>query len=411
MQFANFIRARLLYGAIAGIACGVPFMQAQVASSRSSVGKTKEAQSLIAEANAARDAQQLDRAILLYRQALALQPRWTEGWWSLGTIYYDADNYADAANAFREVVALDSRQGTARAMLGLCEFELGQEAEALRDIEASKSLGVIEDAQLRQVVLYHEGLLLQRASRFEAAQKALSSLCLSGIKGDEVQRTFGMVVLRMPDKKPPAPGSEDAEVVEHLGRGACLSGQKNYEAAHQEYAFVIKNFPQHRYVHLAYGRFLLEALDREGAIEEFQQEIKADPDSVLARLQIAAAEYKVNSAAGLSYAKEAIRLAPDQPFAHYLLGLLLLDSGDYQAAIPQLEIAQRAFPKETRVFWSLGVAYSHVGRAQDAARARANFARLNQAAAEEIGERKSGEGAGTGSQIEMTDKLDGSSRP
>jgi len=411
MQFANFIRARLLYGAIAGIACGVPFMQAQVASSRSSVAKTKEAQSLIAEANAARDAQQLDRAILLYRQALALQPRWTEGWWSLGTIYYDADNYADAANAFREVVALDSRQGTARAMLGLCEFELGQEAEALRDIEASKSLGVIEDAQLRQVVLYHEGLLLQRASRFEAAQKALSSLCLSGIKGDEVQRTFGMVVLRMPDKKPPAPGSEDAEVVEHLGRGACLSGQKNYEAAHQEYAFVIKNFPQHRYVHLAYGRFLLDARDREGAIEEFQQEIKADPDSVLARLQIAAAEYKVNSAAGLSYAKEAIRLAPDQPFAHYLLGLLLLDSGDYQAAIPQLEIAQRAFPKETRVFWSLGVAYSHVGRAQDAARARANFARLNQAAAEEIGERKSGEGAGTGSQIEMTDKLDGSSRP
>ena len=411
MQFANFIRARLLYGAIAGIACGVPFMQAQVASSRSPVAKTKEAQSLIAEANAARDAQQLDRAILLYRQALALQPRWTEGWWSLGTIYYDADNYADAANAFREVVALDPRQGTARAMLGLCEFELGQEAEALRDIEASKSLGVIEDAQLRQVVLYHEGLLLQRASRFEAAQKALSSLCLSGIKGDEVQRTFGMVVLRMPDKKPPAPGSEDAEVVEHLGRGACLSGQKNYEAAHQEYAFVIKNFPQHRYVHLAYGRFLLDARDREGAIEEFQQEIKADPDSVLARLQIAAAEYKVNSAAGLSYAKEAIRLAPDQPFAHYLLGLLLLDSGDYQAAIPQLEIAQRAFPKETRVFWSLGVAYSHVGRAQDAARARANFARLNQAAAEEIGERKSGEGAGTGSQIEMTDKLDGSSRP
>ena len=411
MQFANFIRARLLYGAIATIACGMPFMQAQVASSRSSVAKTKEAQSLIVEATAARDAQQLDKAILLYRQALALQPTWTEGWWSLGTIYYDADNYADAANAFREVIALDSRQGTARAMLGLCEFELGQEAEALRDIEASKSLGVIEDAQLRQVVLYHEGLLLQRASRFEAAQKALSSLCLSGIKGDEVQRTFGMVVLRMPDKKPPAPGSEDAEVVEHLGRGACLSGQKNYEAAHQEYAFVIKNFPQHRYVHLAYGRFLLEALDREGAIEEFQQEIKADPDSVLARLQIAAAEYKVNSAAGLSYAKEAIRLAPDQPFAHYLLGLLLLDSGDYQAAIPQLEIAQRAFPKETKVYWSLGVAYSHVGRAQDAARARANFARLNQAAAEETGERKSGEGAGTGSQIEMTDKLDGSSRP
>ena len=411
MQLADFVRARLLYGAIAGIACGVPFTQAQVASSRSSVARTNEGQSLIVEANAARDAQQLDKAVPLYRQALALQPAWTEGWWSLGTIYYDADNYAEAANAFRNVVALDSRQGTARAMLGLCEFELGQEVEALRDIEASKSLGVIEDAQLRQVVLYHEGLLLQRGSRFEAAQEALSSLCLSGIKGDEVQQTLGLVVLRMPDKKPPAAGSEDAEVVEHLGRGACLSGQKNYEAARPEYAFVIKNYPQHRYVHYAYGRFLLDARDRAGAIEQFQQEIKADPDSVLARLQIAAAEYKVNSAAGLPYAEEAVHLAPDKPFAHYVLGLLLLDSGDYQAAIPQLEIAQKAFPTDSKVYWSLGVAYAHVGRAQDAARARADFARLNQDAAEETGEAKSGERAEPGSQIEMTDKLDGSSKP
>jgi tetratricopeptide (TPR) repeat protein len=410
MQLADFMRARLLCGAFAGIACGLPFMHAQVDSSRSSMTSTKEVQSLIVEANAARDAQQLDKAVLLYRQALALQPAWTEGWWSLGTIYYDADNYADAANAFSKVVAQDYRQGTARAMLGLCEFELGQEVEALRDIEASKSLGVIEDAQLRQVVLFHEGLLLQRASRFEGAQKALSSLCLSGIRGDEVQQTFGMVVLRMPDKKPPAAGSEDAEVVEHLGRGACLSGQKNYEAARPEYAFVIKNYPQHRYVHYAYGRFLLDARDLTAAIEEFQQEIKADPNSVLARLQIAAAEYKVNAAAGLPYAEEAVRLAPDQPFAHYLLGLLLLDNGDYQAAIPPLEIAQKAFPKETKVYWSLGVAYAHVGRAQDAARARANVARLNQAA-EETGEAKSGESAEPGSQIEMTDKLDGSSRP
>jgi len=270
---------------------------------------------------------------------------------------------------------------------------------------------VIEDAQLRQVVLYHEGLLLQRASRFEAAQKALSSLCLSGTKGDEVTRTFGMVVLRMPDKKPPATGSEDAEVVDHLGRGACLSGQKNYDAARQEYAFVVENYPQHRYVHYAYGRFLLDARDRTGAINEFLEEIKADPNSVLARLQIAAAEYKVNSAAGLPYAEAAVRLAPDQPFARYLLGLLLLDSGDYQAAIPPLEIAQKAFPKETKVYWSLGVAYAHVGRAQDAARARADFARLNQDAAEETGEAKSGESAEPGSQIEMTDKLDGSSKP
>src|SRR3974377_911784 len=149
--------------------------QSQIASHQTAQQGSKAFQDLASRADEARDAGRLDEAQRLYRRALALNPKWTEGWWSLGTLYYDSDRYAEAEMAFEKVVALDPKQGTARAMLGLCEFEVGQFDRALRDIEASKTLGVLEDEQLRNVVTYHESVLLQRAGRFEAAKEALSS--------------------------------------------------------------------------------------------------------------------------------------------------------------------------------------------------------------------------------------------
>jgi predicted Zn-dependent protease len=82
------------------------------------------------------------------------------------------------------------------------------------------------------------------------------------------------------------------------------------------------------------------------------------------------------------YAEEAVRLNPNIPFAHYLLGLLYLDTGDHQKAIPQLETAQKAFPKDAKVYFALGSAYSRAGRRVDAARARAAFERLKNTSAD-----------------------------
>lgn len=335
----------------------------------------------------------------LYRRALALDPKWAEGWWSLGTLYYDGDKYAEAELAFGKVVALDPKQGTAHAMLGLCEFELGQPDRALKDIEASKTLGVLEDKQLRDVVMYHDGVLLQRAGQFEAAKAALSSLCLNGMHSSELAGTFGMVALRMRDNVPPDPATEAGQVVHHAGRGACLSGAKEYEAAKTEFEQVIALAPHFPLVHYAYGCVLVDARDILGAIKEFEAEIAEQPKSVLPRLHIAVAEYKVDSAAGLKFAEEAVQLEPSLPLGHYLLGLLLLDTGAYERAVPELETARKAFPQEGRIDLSLATAYAHVGRAQDAARARAEFARKKQA------EQTSSEGA-----VEITDAIDARSK-
>jgi len=334
--------------------------------------------SLSARAFAAQSAGNVEEAVPLFQKALALNPRWDEGWWSLGEIDYGKNRYREAAAEYRKATALDPRSGIARIMLGLCEFELGQDAAALRDIEAGKDLGVEKDQQLRQVVFYHEAILLQRAGRFEAATDPLASLCLSGVRSRDVADVYGMTMLHIASRTTPVESTQEGDVVQHVGRGACLSAANEFDQARREFDYVLQQHPNFPLVHFAYGRFLLEARDRSGAIEAFRQEIAQAPNSVLARLEIAATEYKVDSAAGIPYARQAVEIAPRAPLPHYFLGLLLLDTGDYQGSIPHLEVANKAFPREAKIYWSLAAAYAHVGRQNDAAAARAEFARLNQ---------------------------------
>ncbi len=68
---------------------------------------------LSAKADAARDANRLNEAAKLYREALAARPGWAEGWWSLGTIEYDRNDYTQAAQAFRKLAALAPKSGNA----------------------------------------------------------------------------------------------------------------------------------------------------------------------------------------------------------------------------------------------------------------------------------------------------------
>jgi predicted Zn-dependent protease len=332
---------------------------------------------LSAKANAARDADRLNEAGTLYQQALALRPKWAEGWWSLGTTQYDTNSYAAAAKSFEKLLALQPKNGMAHAMLGLCQFEIGLGSSALQHLEAATNLGISPDPELRRVLLYHEAVLLQRGNKFERAQSLLQQLCLEGTTDPGIDGTLGMTLLRMTANTPPAAGTSDGSVVSGIGHAGCLVGQKKYEDAKAILNTLNTQHPQFPNIHYASGLLLLDTGDTDSAIQQFQAEIQNQPQDVLARLKIAAANYKVNSQAGIPYAEEAVKLNPKIPLGHYLLGLLLLDTGDYQRAIPELEMARDSYPNEAKLYFALGSAYALAGRKEDAAHARATFERLN----------------------------------
>jgi tetratricopeptide (TPR) repeat protein len=332
----------------------------------------------------ARDADRLDEAVKLYTLALALRPQWGEGWWSLGTLEYDNDHYAKAALDFAKLIALHSANGTAHAMLGLCEFELGKDELALKNLQEADRLGIVNNDELRKVALYHLGVLQLRAHKFGDAHETLFQLAKERVMTEEFLTALGQSALLI---SPQASPTEDSarNVIERAGEAEALSATKQFDRAKQIYTALIDRFDKYPNLHFAYGRLLLEAHETDEAIEEFRRELNRDPRNVNSMLEIASVRYQVDSQEGLKYAEQAVNLAPSVPFAHYLLGLLRLDTGNAAGAVPELEIAQKAFPNQAKIYFALGNAYSRVGRKSDAARVRAEFLRLDKQAASQQG--------------------------
>lgn len=330
---------------------------------------------LAARAKQASEENRLDDARQLYTKAVTIRPNWADGWWSLGTLEYDENHYAKAGRDFKQVIRLQPANGTAHAMLGLCQFELKEDAPALANLVEADKRGIVNNDELRRVALYHMGLLELRAFRFGDAFDTLHDLSNEGITSAELFTALGEAALLI---HPQAAEDDNSQsVIRKVGEAEALAGQKQFDSADKIYTALISQNPEFPNLHFAYARMLLEAHSEDQAIEQFRAELKRDPGNVNSMLEIASVEFQQDSEDGLKYAEKAARLAPGLPFAHYMLGMLRLDLGDAAGAIPELEIVRKDFPKQPKIYFVLGNAYARVGRKADAARARAEFVRLD----------------------------------
>lgn len=334
------------------------------------LAQTGRFETLAAKANEARDADRLEDAAKLYNEALSLRPEWAAGWWYLGTLRYEQDAYADAAAALQKVIALRPNDGNAFAMLGLSEAKLGRNNEALGHLQKGRQLGLGGDPRLRNSAAYNEGMLLLGAGAFEQAQETLGSLCREGLDEPALIMGLGSAVLGVPESQAP-------DMVRQAGWAEHFAAQRDQlPAAQREYERLAKEFPKGRNVQFAYGRFLLANHYEDQALAAFEREIENSPRHLLARLGIAGIMERNNPAGGIKYAREAVELSPKLAEGHYLLGMLQLKTDQIAPAIAELETSQRLRPDDPRVYFGLGRAYARANRAQDAAQARATYARL-----------------------------------
>src|SRR5258708_9025728 len=74
---------------------------------------------LVSQASAAREQNDVPRAIELYTRAVHLSPKWPDGWWFLGSLQYGAGSYATARDALARYLELTPNAGPAFALNGL----------------------------------------------------------------------------------------------------------------------------------------------------------------------------------------------------------------------------------------------------------------------------------------------------
>jgi predicted Zn-dependent protease len=85
----------------------------------------------------------------------------------------------------------------------------------------------------------------------------------------------------------------------------------------------------------------------------------------------------------MSAARHAVELDSQSAGAHELLGRALLELGNVEPAVQELETASKLAPNYPGVHFSLGRAYAKAKRPADAQRERAIFAELNASAERE----------------------------
>jgi tetratricopeptide (TPR) repeat protein len=332
--------------------------------------------SIVKQAEAARDAKDLDKAVTLYKRALALKPDWTEGWWGLGTACYDLDRFADANDAFRRVLAKDDSDGVTWVFKGLTSFKLKHFDEALSELIQARRRGVTGNREIAEAARYHTALLLTRNEDYEQSLAVLSDFGLEGNDSPRIIEAMGLATLRLPMLPEDLPGSR-RELVMLAGRAQYFMAARLLQASQNAFETLVSRYPDTPNVHYAYG-VMLASEQPEQAIERFKRELKVSPSHALAKIQIAFAYIKRSDfAEAKPWAEQAVQEAPTQFIAHNALGQVLLATGDVDGAIRALENAVKLAPDSPAMHFALARAYRAAKRTADADREQAEFTRLD----------------------------------
>jgi tetratricopeptide (TPR) repeat protein len=334
---------------------------------------------LLKSATEARQNEQWPEAIDLYGRLLKLKPDFVEGYWYLGTAYYTVENFSRCRDAFTRVVKLAPKNGAAYAMLGVCGFQLKDYDRALQHLLQSRILGVGDTGGLGPMARYHAALLMTRAEQFEQTLETLGEFANEGDDNPRVIEAMGLATLRMALLPTEAP-AERREMVLMAGRASYMMATRNTAAADKAFEALVTRYAEIANVHYAYGVFLLQE-QGDKAIDEFKRELEIQPGHAWSLMQIAY-EYlkRGDAAAARPFAQQAVTAAPNAFPARKALGQALLETGDVNGAIRELEIGIKLAPESPGLHFTIARAYQRAGRLEDATRARNEFTRLDRLA-------------------------------
>jgi tetratricopeptide (TPR) repeat protein len=201
-----------------------------------------------------------------------LKPDWAEGWWYLGTLQYDADEFAGALPAFQSLATLMPQNAAAWNFLGLSEFETGAFDAAKIDLERGLALPASKDDETRKPAAYHLALLQNKAGEFLESLALLKKEFAGAAIPEEAKYAFGLAALHIGLLPKEIAPSNDASIAK-VGEAAVLLAQGKTDAAIRDFQDAESSAAGLPYFHCAYGQALETAGDAAKALAEYQREL------------------------------------------------------------------------------------------------------------------------------------------
>jgi len=329
------------------------------------------------QAEEARAADRLPDAIRLYRGGVKLRPSWSQGWWGLGSIYYEEDRFPEALEAFMRFIATSKKDvAPAYAFLGLCEYETHDYVHASEHFGIWVRKGLPGNTQLIDVASFHWALLLTREGQFVQALFLLEEKAKRYGVSPLLAEAMGLASLRMKNLPEDYP-LERREMVWLAGEASAYGSLHDFDRAHEFAGRLVAHYGQEPNVHYLNGTIYSFEQKTEEAAEEFRQELRVSPNHAPAMIQLAFIDLQDSRLEeAMSMAKQAVALEAKDPLAHYALGRVLLATEHFQEGANELEIAKELAPASAKVRFQLARAYRRLGRKADAERESAVFEAL-----------------------------------
>lgn len=304
--------------------------------------------------------------------------------WNQARQDYAAGRDAAAAEDLKLWLAKHPEDGTAWAMLGLCEYRQQDDSSALIHLDRGASLGLKATEEEIREARYTYSILLIHAGKFEQATDVLFTLSEHRNElSEKVEFALGLSLLRRA-QFPDAVRAEDRNLVRAAGSIAAKLGASDYDHAFPLFDALLAAHPHVPWLHYAYGTALIALSEFDKAEAEMKAEAGISTQSELPLVRLASiALRRKDAASAIEWAHKALQVNAQSADGHYLLGRALLESGDSNGSIHELEAAERLSPASPEIHFNLAKAYLRAKRPEDAERERKLFSDLSESASKQ----------------------------
>lgn len=329
-----------------------------------------ETEKLSAQAKAALDARNWPEASAALEKLAKLMPTNPEVHANLGLAYYFQGSPDQALAAFTKALALKPQLPQAKVMIGICQAELGHNAEAVAIL--APAFQKPSDPEMGRLI----GLHLQRSyAELKQFDKAMNT-------GEELLRRYAhdpeilfQVSKGYADRSYELMTdlwrSHPDSAWMHYAYAQVQESLAHYDVAKAEYELVLKQEPSLPGVHYRLGMVILNGSSRTPeslaeAAQAFGQELALGPRNPAAEYELGEINREQgNYDAAIDHFSRAVSQQPDFVEAHIGLGRTLIKIGKADQAVPQLKEAIRLDPQNKVSHVLLANAYKALGDRQE----------------------------------------------